>query len=105
MVATPGQEKVTEAIAADTQYIINETQTILLQYERQSQKAVTKIILTGGGSSLPGFVEKVSESFGVETIHGDPFGKVEAPEFMGPVLKQAGPEFTVALGLALKDFV
>lgn len=105
MVATPGQETAVEAIAADTQFIINETQTILLQYERQSQKAVTKIILTGGGSSLPGFLEKVAETFGVETIHGDPFGKVEYPEFMGAVLKQAGPEFTIATGLALKDFI
>ncbi len=105
MVPTPGQEKVTDAISADTQYIINETQAILLQYERQSQKAVTKVILTGGGSSLPGFLEKVSETFGVETIHGDPFGKVEYPEFMDPVLKKAGPEFTVATGLALKDFI
>ncbi len=105
MVPTEGQEKITEAITADTQYIINEIQSILLQYERQSHKAVTKIILCGGGSSLPGFLEKVTESFGVETVYGDPFGKAEYPEFMGPVLKKAGPEFTVAMGLALKDFV
>jgi type IV pilus assembly protein PilM len=105
MVAVSGQEKVVDAITADTQYIINEIQTILLQYERQSHKAVSKIILAGGGSSLPGFLEKIAESFGVETIYGDPFTKAEYPEFMGPVLKKAGPEFTVAMGLALKDFI
>ncbi len=105
MINGEGQEKIVEAIIADTQYIINETQTILLQYERSSHKAVTKIILCGGGSMLPGFLEKVSESFGVETIYGDPFSKAEYPEFMSPVLKNAGPEFTVALGLALKDFI
>lgn len=101
----PGQEKIAEAIAADTQYIINEIQTILLQYERQSHKAITKIILTGGGSLIPGFLEKVKESFGVETVYGDPFSKTEHPEFMNAVLAKAGPEFTVAMGLALKDFL
>jgi type IV pilus assembly protein PilM len=100
-----GQEKITESAAANTQYIINEIQTVLLQYERQSRKAVTRIILCGGGSSMPGFLEKMVESFGVETVYGDPFEKAEAPEFMKPVLVKAGPEFTVAMGLALKDFI
>lgn len=105
MIPTAGQEKVGEAIQADTQYIINEIQSVLLQYERTSHKAVTKIILCGGGAALPGFLEKVNESFGVETVYGDPFSKAEYPEFMEPVLKKAGPEFTVAMGLALKDFI
>ncbi len=105
MASVPGQESVSESIATNTQYIINEVQTILLQYERQSHKAVTKIILTGGGSLLPGFLDKVKAEFGIETVYGDPFDKAEAPEFMRTVLKNAGPEFTVAVGLALKDFV
>ena len=102
---TENTQKIIDAIIADTQYIINEIHTALLQYERQSRKSITKIILTGGGSMLPGFLEKVAESFGVETVYGNPFDKAESPEFMQPVLKQAGPEFTVAMGLALKDFV
>lgn len=105
MIVTPGQEKVTESIISNTQYILNEIQSILLQYERKSHKSVTKIILSGGGSSMPGFLEKVSETFGVETIYGNPFDKADAPEFMRPVLEKAGPEFTVATGLALKEFI
>jgi hypothetical protein len=54
---------------------------------------------------MPGFMEKMVASFGVETIFGDPFDKAEAPEFMKPVLVKAGPEFTVAMGLALKEFI
>ena len=100
-----GQEEIAKAILTDTQYIISEIQTILLGYERQSGKSVTKIILCGGGSMMPGFLEKISSEFGVETALADPFGKAEAPQFMEPVLKKAGPEFTVAMGLALKDFV
>lgn len=105
MQSAPGQEKVAESTAANNQYVINEIQTVLLQYERQSHKAVTKIMLCGGGSSMPGFIEKMVETFGVETVFGNPFDKAEAPEFMQPVLAKAGPEFTVAMGLALKEFV
>ena len=54
---------------------------------------------------MPGFKEKITAEFGVETVFGDPFDKAEAPEFMRPVLQKAGPEFTVAVGLALKDFI
>lgn len=100
-----GKENIATIITTEIQYIINEIQTILLQYERQSHKAITKIILIGGGSLLPGFIEKISESFGVESVHGDPFSKTDHPEFMNPVLIKAGPEFTIATGLALKDFL
>jgi Tfp pilus assembly PilM family ATPase len=87
------------------QYLINEIHTVLLQYERQSHNAITKIILCGGAAHTLGFKEEVTASFGVETVLGDPFDKVDAPEFMRPVLKEAGPEFAVATGLALKDFI
>ena len=105
MTNIPGREAATQSIAAGVQYVINEIQTVLLQYERQSHRAVTKIILCGGGSSLPGFMEKMIETFGIETVYGNPFDKAEAPEFMRPVLERAGPEFAVAMGLALKEFV
>ncbi|MDB4984605.1 MAG: Type pilus assembly protein PilM, type pilus assembly protein PilM [Patescibacteria group bacterium] len=105
LTAVPGQEEIAKAIETDTAYIVSEIQTILMGYERQSHKSVTKILLCGGGSMMPGFLEKISQTFGVETVFGNPFGKAEAPQFMEPVLKKAGPEFTVAMGLALKDFV
>ena len=103
--STPENAEVADAILADTQYIIGEIQAVLLEYERSSHKAISKIILCGGGSSMPGFREKINEVFGVETVLANPFDKAEAPEFMRPVLERAGPEFTVAAGLALKDFI
>ena len=33
---------------------------------------------------------------------GDPFSKVEAPAFLTDVLRKNGPEFTAALGIALR---
>ena len=50
-------------------------------------------------------MKHVNNGAGFETVYGDPFDKAESPEFMRPVLKANGPEFTVAMGLALKDFI
>jgi Tfp pilus assembly PilM family ATPase len=40
--------------------------------------------------------------FSVEVKLADPFAKVQAPEFMRPLLREIGPEFAVAVGLALR---
>lgn len=105
MQSDTAHEDTAAIVRAGMQYLINEIHTVLLQYERQSHNAITKIILCGGAAHTRGFKEEVATSFGVETLLGDPFDKVDAPEFMRPVLKEAGPEFAVATGLALKDFI
>lgn len=83
-------------------YIISETGTVISAFERKYSKPISKIILTGAGSLLPGFREHTAEVFRTEVVYGDPFGKVEVPEFVRKVLSETGPEFAVALGLALR---
>ena len=41
-------------------------------------------------------------NFRAEIEIGHPFSKVSAPEFLDKVLLNMGPEFAVALGLALR---
>jgi len=38
-------------------------------------------------------------------ILADPFSKVSAPAFLENILKETGPEFAVAIGLALRKLV
>jgi Tfp pilus assembly PilM family ATPase len=83
-------------------YILSETNSAILAYERKYQKTVSKVILSGGGSQLKGFFEAARTNFACEVELGDPFGKVEAPAFLEKVLKTTGPEFANALGLALR---
>jgi Tfp pilus assembly PilM family ATPase len=58
--------------------------------------------LTGAGALLPGYHSLASEVFKTEVVMGNPFDKVEVPAFIANVLKETGPEFAVALGLALR---
>ncbi|HEX2792474.1 MAG TPA: type IV pilus assembly protein PilM [Candidatus Paceibacterota bacterium] len=82
--------------------IFEETRRALSQYEAAHGKAVSALILTGGGGVTKELNEYAKSFFGIEVMVADPFGKTQAPAFMRPVLQEIGPEFAVAVGLALR---
>lgn len=90
----------TAKLVAD--YILSEAQKVMLDYERKYNRTVSKVVMTGGGALLREFLALAKLTFHSDVILGTPFDKVEAPAFLEGVLKEAGPEFSVALGLALR---
>jgi len=74
-----------------------------LDYEKKYNKSISKVILSGGGSLTKGLMDKISKNFSAEVVYGNPFSKTEAPAFLDSVLKNSGPEFAVAVGLALRQ--
>lgn len=92
-------------ITTGNQYLVSEVKRALLEYERENGRTVSKIILSGGGSSVFQFKDVVAKETGIETLLADPFSKVEAPEFLRPLLTESGPQFSVATGLALKNLL
>jgi type IV pilus assembly protein PilM len=93
---------VNEITSLTLDYIFSEINRVLLNYQKKTEKNVSKVFLTGGGVLLKGLKEKAEESFNVPVIMADPFSKVEYPAFLETVLKQAGPSFAVSIGLALR---
>ena len=71
-------------------------------WESRENQALTAMVLTGGGATLKGLKEFMQGKVQSEVHLADPFGKASAPAFLEPVLKEAGPEFAVAVGLALR---
>ena len=59
-------------------------------------------MLTGGGATLKGLLPLAQKKFEREVLLADPFKKTRSPAFLEEVLKEAGPEFAVAVGLALR---
>jgi type IV pilus assembly protein PilM len=94
---------VASIIQLSTDYIFSDTNSVVLAYEKKYNKTISKVILTGGGSLLKGLLEYAKENFHMEVVRADPFSKVEAPAFLQPVLELSGPEFSVAIGLALRQ--
>lgn len=87
------------AIADD---IFFEANRFLFEFQKKRNVNIKSVYLTGGGSALRGFRDLAAKNFQVEVISGDPFGKVEVPAFLENILKETGPEFTVAVGAALR---
>lgn len=96
-------QSVAQIIEISMDYILSETNAIVQGYQKKYNKAISKIIMMGGGSQTNGLAEKVSGFFAIEVVYANPFAKVEAPAFLDPILKQSGPEFAVAVGLALRQ--
>lgn len=102
LLGNPAEKNLQEIIKVHTDYIFGETNSVLLGYEKKYNRTVSKVILTGGGCMLKGLTENAASNFRAEVELGHPFSKVGAPEFLSKVLAAAGPEFAVALGLALR---
>ena len=83
-------------------YIFTEANHVVLAYEKKYNKNVSKIVLVGGGSALKGIIDVAKNNFQTEVVAGDPFAKVVAPAFLEKILKETGPEFAVAVGVALR---
>lgn len=83
-------------------YIFAEANQVLLSYEKRYNKTVDQIVLIGGGALLKGILPTAKRNFQIEVVLGEPFAKVEAPAFLRNLLKIANPEFSVAVGAALR---
>lgn len=94
---------VAEIVRLSVDYIMTDTNNVVLNYEKKYNKNISKVILSGGGSLTRGLLERAQESFQAEVVYGDSFGKIEAPAFLAPILQASGPEFAVAVGLALRE--
>ena len=82
--------------------IFEEARRVLAQYERENEKSVSGLVLTGGGGVTKELEAYAKQAFEVNVTLADPFAKTEAPAFMRPVLQEIGPEFAVAVGVALR---
>ncbi|MDP1690198.1 MAG: type IV pilus assembly protein PilM [bacterium] len=82
--------------------IFSEARRVLTQYETAHKKSITSIVLTGGGGVTKELAAYAKNIFSIDVSVANPFKKTEAPAFMRPVLEEIGPEFAVAVGLALR---
>ena len=82
--------------------IFQEAKRALNQYESAKGKKVSCLVLTGGGGVTKELEAYAKSFFSIGVSIADPFGKAQTPAFMHPVLEAIGPEFAVAVGLALR---
>ncbi len=82
--------------------LFSELSRTIAAYEARANESLEALVLTGGGVRLRGMKEFAQSKVQNEVRLADPFAKTQAPAFLEAILKEAGPEFCVAVGLALR---
>lgn len=82
--------------------IFSEARRVVVQFETSTKKSISSIVLTGGGGVTRSLSAYAKNVFSIDVYVSNPFMKTEAPAFMRPILEDIGPEFAVAVGLALR---
>lgn len=97
-----GGEKLQLATEATLNYLLAEVNRSLVSYQQKAGKSIATLIATGGGATLKGFSDFAGGKLSVAVERANPFGKTNAPAFLDPILGDIGPEFSVAVGVALR---
>ena len=95
-------ERIRIALLSTLSRVFSEVNRVLLSYGQRYNKNVSRVVLTGGGASLPGLSEEAKTALSVDVEIADPFARTEAPAFLEGVLREIGPAFSVALGVAMR---
>ena len=94
---------VKEALLSTLGRIFSEINRVLLSYEKKYGRNVSRVVLAGGGAGLRGLKEYAAQQVSVDVERSQAFAKVQSPAFLEDVLVEVGPEFAVAVGMALRQ--
>lgn len=86
-----------DLIVAEAGRVIQSFQT------KYPQNKVKRLVLTGGGSKLPGLVVYFANSLGLETQEADPWTFVDKDQSILTKLTSEGPYYSIAVGLAMRE--
>jgi type IV pilus assembly protein PilM len=83
--------------------ISGESKRILNAYkEKNADVKIDGVFLSGGTSKMKGLEEYFTRSLGLPVTVGNPWRRISFKEEAGPLIKELGASFAVALGLALR---
>jgi len=84
--------------------VAGEVKRVLISYYQKEEiiGTIDSIILSGGTANLAGLEKYFSDNLGIKTQIGKPFGRISYDKSLEEKLKEIGPQFSVAAGLALR---
>jgi len=80
----------------------NEILRMMDMYQQKNNRKIERIILTGGGTNMPGLIEYFSEFLNMPVERVWPFNGIHYADFLEPLLKDVAPLLAVASGAAIR---
>lgn len=81
--------------------IKSEANQLISIFENRASIHLDKILISGGGSKLPGLVEYFSV-LGKPVVEANPWSKIIYPLELKPIVEPLGPNLALAVGLAMR---
>lgn len=106
---TNSEEAIPKIIEESLATIVNEIKYSFNLYEEYKGSILSpgdkieKIVLCGGGVIIPNLPQYLSNLLNIKVYIGDPWTKIHYNEDLKLVLQEIGPNFPVAVGLAMRD--
>lgn len=98
-----GEKTVREILYPLIETMLKEINRVFESFRFQEGREVEKIILAGGLALLPELKECFYNTFKKEIEIANPFKNIVYPVVLEEILKEKGPLYAIAVGLALKD--
>lgn len=97
--------KVGKAIEPILISLLTEVKKAMTFYSEKykNDSPISQILLTGGSASLPGLAVYFAQNLGIESVLANPW-KMLNIQRVPQQIEGRGPEFSVAIGLALKEY-
>ncbi len=97
--------KVGKAIEPILISLLTEVKKAMAFYSEKykNDSPISQLLLTGGSASLPGLPVYFAQNLGVESVLANPWKMLNVSR-VPQQIEAMGPEFAVAIGLALKDY-
>jgi type IV pilus assembly protein PilM len=83
--------------------ILNESERMINEYQSKTGRKIEKLILNGGSAQMDGLKEYIEERLKIKTFIADPWSKIIYPKELEKTLKEIGPQFSVAVGAAMRE--
>lgn len=96
--------KIFEALKPVVDVILGESRRVIQAYEaKHPQDRIKRVVLSGGGVKMLGLVIYLANSLGIEVQEADPWYLVSKDKSVIAKLAQDAPQYSVAVGLALRE--
>lgn len=81
--------------------ILSETRKVIQSFETQNpNNPIKRVVISGGGASLPGLVIYLANALGLEVQEGDPWLSIQKDPQLSAKLAAEAASYSVAVGLA-----
>jgi Tfp pilus assembly PilM family ATPase len=96
-------EEMKEALTTLIDEILAESEKIINNYKFKTVRKIEKLILNGGSARMEGLKEYIEKKLNVKTSIANPWSKIIYPANLKKILEELGPEFSVAVGAAMRE--